>query len=52
MRDVGGVVDAEADDEDEVGGRDDVDLHVPPRDDPDDVHLRSDLVVIQLIHHL
>ena len=26
MRDVRGVVDAEADDEDEVGGRDDVDL--------------------------
>ena len=37
MRDVRGVVDAEADDEDEVGGRDDVDLHVPPRDDPHDV---------------
>ena len=32
-----GVVDAEPDDEDDVGGRDDVDLHVPPRDDPDDV---------------
>ena len=37
MRDVRGVVDAEPDDQDEVGGRDDVDLHVPPRDDPDDV---------------
>ena len=42
VRDVRGVVDAESDDEHEIGGRENVDLQVPPRYHPDDVDYGED----------